>query len=73
LFRIVIEDRPGVLGQLFALCGKHGVNVEDLEIEHTPNQQTGLITIAVSPAQSDLFSSALSDEAWRFHRNELAR
>lgn len=73
LFRIVIEDRPGVLGQLFALCGKHGVNVEDLEIEHTPNQETGLITIAVSPAQADLFSSALSDEAWRFHRNEPAR
>lgn len=68
-FRIVIDDRPGVLGQLFALCGEHGVNVEDLDIEHTPNQETGLITIAVAPHQTDIFASALKEHEWRFHIN----
>ena len=72
-FRIVIEDKPGVLGQLFALCGEHGVNVEDLEIEHTPNQETGLITIAVSPHQAQLFSSVLLQHNWRFHQGGPTR
>lgn len=66
-FRIVIEDKPGVLSELFKLCGDHGVNVEDLQIEHTPNQETGLITIAVLPDQRDTLSSVLSDHHWKFY------
>ena len=67
-FRIVIDDRPGVLAQLFALCGEVRVNVEDLDLEHTPNQETGLITVAISPEHDQVFSSALLERGWRFHR-----
>ena len=69
LFHIVIDDRPGVLGELFALCGEAGVNVEDLDLEHSPNQETGLITIAIAPEQDEIFASALKDRGWRFHRS----
>lgn len=66
-FRIVIDDRPGVLAELFALCGERRVNVEDLDIEHSPNQETGLITLAISPEQEAELSSALEEGSWRFH------
>jgi prephenate dehydrogenase len=66
-FRIVIEDRPGALGDLFLLCGKRGINVEDLSIEHSPRQETGLITLAVSPEQGDKFQEALTEAQWKFH------
>jgi prephenate dehydrogenase len=69
LFHIVIDDRPGVLGELFALCGEAEVNVEDLDLEHSPNQETGLITIAIAPEQDEIFASALKDKGWRFHRS----
>lgn len=73
LFRIVIEDKPGVLADLFKLCGEHGVNVEDLQIEHTPNQETGLITIAVLPDQTNTLSSALSSHNWKFYIEEAGK
>ena len=67
LFRIVVEDKPGVLAELFQLCGDHSVNVEDLQIEHTPNQETGLITLAVLPEQSEMLESVLTGREWKFH------
>lgn len=67
IFHIVIDDRPGVLGQLFSLMAEHEINVEDLNIEHSPNQETGLISIAVSPEQKSITSSALTNGKWIFH------
>ncbi len=67
IFHIVIDDRPGVLGELFSLMAKHEINVEDLNIEHSPNQETGLISIAVSPEQESKTSSALQSQEWIFH------
>lgn len=68
-FRIVIEDRPGVLSELFSLCGEEKINVEDLTIEHSPNQETGLITLAISPEQRSQFERALKDKNWLFHQD----
>ena len=73
LFRIVIDDRPGVLGELFALCGKEKINVEDLTIEHSPNQETGLITLSISPDQKKHLEQALKEDNWRFHLDSSAR
>jgi len=44
---VVIEDKPGQLASLFDECAKAAVNVEDLTIEHSPGQFTGLITLAL--------------------------
>lgn len=67
IFHIVIDDRPGVLGELFSLMAKHEINIEDLDIEHSPNQETGLISISVSPDQESRTSSALKAGEWTFH------
>ncbi|MGA1279911.1 MAG: prephenate dehydrogenase/arogenate dehydrogenase family protein, partial [Candidatus Nanopelagicaceae bacterium] len=66
-FRIVIDDRPGVLAELFALCGEVNVNVEDLTIEHSPNQETGLITLAIAPEHKTPLEMILNDRSWNFH------
>jgi prephenate dehydrogenase len=68
-FRIVIDDRPGVLAELFALCGEANVNVEDLAIEHSPNQETGLITLAIAPEQKARLEMILKERNWKFHLN----
>lgn len=67
VFHIVIEDKPGVLAELFALCGKYHVNVEDLSIEHSPNQETGLISLSISKEQTATLQDALGSSGWNFH------
>jgi len=31
-----VPDRPGVLAEVTTLAGRHGVNIVDLEISHSP-------------------------------------
>jgi len=64
---IVIEDKPGQLAALFDECAKAGVNVEDLAIEHSPGQFTGLITLALSHDGAAKLSSHLTTEGWNVH------
>jgi len=64
---IVIEDKPGQLASLFDECAKAGVNVEDLAIEHSPGQFTGLITLALSQDGAAKLSSHLKVQGWNVH------
>ena len=64
---IVIEDKPGQLAALFQECAVAGVNVEDLAIEHSPGQFTGLITLALSREDADKLSEHLSASGWKVH------
>lgn len=64
---IVIDDKPGQLAAIFDACSKAKVNVEDLFIEHSPGQQTGLITLAVSPEDALKLKIHLENESWRVH------
>lgn len=64
--QIVIDDSPGVLGRLFALCGAVKVNIEDLHLEHSPNQETGLITLSIAPEDHVILADELTRENWRF-------
>jgi len=64
---IVIEDKPGQLGALFNECGKASVNIEDLSIEHTPGQFTGLITLSLSSKDADILREHLSASGWNVH------
>jgi prephenate dehydrogenase len=64
---IVIEDKPGQLAAIFNECARANVNVEDLSIEHSPGQETGLITLAISPADSAKLSDHLSKAGWSVH------
>jgi prephenate dehydrogenase len=64
---IVIEDKPGQLAAIFDECAKVSVNIEDLAIEHSPGQETGLITLAVSHADAMTLKAHLESEGWDVH------
>ena len=64
---IVIEDKPGQLAAIFNECSRANVNIEDLSIEHSPGQETGLITLAISPTDSGKLSDHLSKAGWSVH------
>ena len=64
---VVIEDKPGQLAALFDECASAHVNVEDLTIEHSPEQYTGLITLALSQSDATKLHQHLLDRGWRAH------
>jgi prephenate dehydrogenase len=64
---IVIEDKPGQLAAIIESCARAKVNIEDLAIEHTPGQETGLITLAFSPEDSVIVAAHLDKEGWKVH------
>ena len=64
---IVIDDKPGQLGAIFNECAAMDVNVEDLNIEHSPGQLSALITLALSQSDAEKLSLHLSSIGWNVH------
>ena len=64
---VVIEDKAGELARLFDACALAAVNVEDLSIEHSPEQLTGLITLALSEDDAATLYQYLISNGWRAH------
>lgn len=64
---VVIEDKPGQLAALFDECASAQVNVEDLTIEHSPEQYTGLITLALSKDDAGKLYRHLLAQGWSAH------
>jgi prephenate dehydrogenase len=64
---IVIDDQPGQLAKIFNECAKIKVNIEDLSIEHSPGQQTGLITLALNEKDAKELSTHLQNAGWNVH------
>jgi prephenate dehydrogenase len=64
---VVIEDKPGQLAALVSECAKANVNIEDLTIEHSPGQFTGLITLALSKSDAEALSAHLIGSGWNVH------
>ena len=64
---IVIEDKPGQLASLFQECADAHVNIEDLSIEHSPGQFTGLITLALSATDALRLADHLATRGWNVH------
>lgn len=61
---IVIDDKPGQLARIFDECAQCGVNIEDLSIEHSPNQETGLITLALSQVDAHKLKVHMQSKGW---------
>ncbi len=68
LLPIVIQDKPGQLAKIFSECESVGVNVEDLTIEHSPGQQTGLVTLALSADDATKLHAHLLQQGWLAHK-----
>lgn len=64
---IVIEDKAGQLAALFQECADAGVNIEDLSIEHSPGQFSGLITLAIAPYDVEKLTKHLLERQWNVH------
>ena len=64
---IVIEDKPGQLGAIFNECAAMQVNVEDLNIEHSPGQLSALITLSLSVHDAEKLSAHLISIGWNVH------
>jgi prephenate dehydrogenase len=64
---IVIDDKPGQLGAIFNECAAMDVNVEDLNIEHSPGQLSALITLALSQSDAEKLSTHLTSIGWNVH------
>jgi len=64
---IVIDDKPGQLARIFEVCASVSVNVEDLTIEHSPGQETGLIILALSESDSQALYQKFNEEGWNVH------
>ena len=64
---IVIDDKPGQLGAIFNECAAMEVNVEDLNIEHSPGQLSALITLSLSADDAEKLSSHLTSIGWNVH------
>jgi prephenate dehydrogenase len=64
---IVIDDKPGQLASIFNECAKVDVNIEDLSIEHSPGQETGLITLSLSAQDCEKLSQHLVSKGFRVH------
>jgi prephenate dehydrogenase len=64
---IVIDDKPGQLSAIFNECAAMDVNVEDLNIEHSPGQLSALITLALSEIDAAKLLSHLTSIGWNVH------
>ena len=64
---VVLEDKPNQLAALFDECAKANVNVEDITIEHSPEQETGLVLLALSASNAEALQKHLSVGGWRVH------
>jgi prephenate dehydrogenase len=61
---VVVPDRPGALAELLAAVADHGVNLEDLRVEHAPGQPEGAAELAVAPAAQQHLAEALGSSGW---------
>jgi len=64
---IVIDDKPGQLAAIFNECAAMQVNVEDLNIEHSPGQLSALITLSLSAIDAEKLSAHLTSIGWNVH------
>ena len=62
---VVIEDAPGALASLLTFIGEIGVNLEDLNLEHSPGAPIGLVELQVLPDVSTRLSEQLVSNGWR--------
>jgi prephenate dehydrogenase len=57
---VPIPDRPGALAQLTSTLGESGVNIEDLQIVHSPEGGRGTVHLTVAAGAADVTATALA-------------
>ncbi|MFD1719238.1 prephenate dehydrogenase [Georgenia deserti] len=62
---VLIPDEPGALARLFGDVGEAGVNIEDVQLEHSAGQRVGLAVVSVLPSAAAPLEEALTEKGWR--------
>ena len=62
---VLVDDKPGKLGELFSAVGETGINLEDLRLEHSVGRRVGLAEISVDPNRRDELVEALEQRGWK--------
>lgn len=61
---VIVPDEPGQLLRLLSDVAAVGVNIEDMNIEHSPRQPVGLTTLHVFPGHAPELTRALATRGW---------
>jgi prephenate dehydrogenase len=64
VLQVPVPDRPGVLAELAAALGAADVNIEDLQIVHSPEGGRGTVHLTVAASAADDAAEALSSRAF---------
>lgn len=62
--RVLIGDQPGELARLLAATAELEVNVEDMTIDHSPTDTSGLVELLVAPGTVSALSRHLRGHGW---------
>lgn len=62
---VLVPDKPGELGRLFAEIGDATINIEDLRLEHAAGAKLGVATLSVLPARAAELTAYLEELGWR--------
>ncbi len=62
---VMVEDRPGELARLLTEVGEIGINLEELQLEHSPSAQIGLAELYVAPTEAERLTADLVARGWR--------
>lgn len=62
---VLVPDRPGELARLLADVGAAGINLEELGIEHAPQQPVGLASISVLRGLGTELEAELTSRGWQ--------
>ena len=63
--RVPVRDRPGVAAEVTTLAAELSVNIEDLEIAHSPEGGGGVMLLVIDARASDLLRGALMARGFR--------
>ncbi|MEU0946690.1 prephenate dehydrogenase [Streptomyces canus] len=61
---VPISDRPGELARLFVDAVRAGVNIEDVRLEHSVAQPSGLVHLAVAQSNASELEASLRGQGW---------
>src|SRR3984893_2537493 len=69
--RVPVPDRPGVLAEVTTLAGRLGVNIADLEIDHSMEGQAGVLVLVVAEAGAADLERGLEELGYHVSRSSL--
>jgi prephenate dehydrogenase len=66
--QVIIPDQPGELARLFQAAGDAGINIEDVDIEHSSGLPVGVAELLVRPDAAEQLSAVLAAGGWPVRR-----